>query len=394
MSTSVPLYVSPDEAEAHGLLARGRRRLGWMRDRWAGRLAAAGVSPALLAHRYRRHVPAEAAGEVEEIHPTRTVEAALPFTIAERAGLCADPGWFGFAFRDVPVRTAGPTQVLTLHDARLLAGQTATGDFAPAILDAAGRSLDLREIRFRPVHAPLAARAPDLRRPRAVWIAERVFDNYAHWFTAHLGKLVLLRERGLLGDLVLPADRPAWLDASLARIGAAPAAELPRGHVLAADELVVVSCDRFRPELLGPARDAAADPPGGPDARVFVSRRSARGRRLVNEEGLSPLLTRRGFEAVEMERLTWSEQVALMARTRVLLAPHGAGLTNMLFCAPGTTVIEIADPAYPNPNFYAMAAALGHRYGLVPGRGVGSGHPLRQDLAVETGVLEAALDLA
>ena len=393
MALGGPLYVPPGEAEAASLVARARRRLGWMRDRWGARAAAAGLPPVVLAQRYRRHVPAEAAAAVRnEVHPARTVAAPLPVTGQGRQALSADPGWFGFSFRDVPARAAAATEVLTLTGARLLAGADAAGEFAPAILDARGRSLDLREIRFRPFHASLANRAPDLRRRRAVWIAERVFDNYAHWFTAHLGKLVLLRDRGMLADLVLPADRPAWLDASLARIGAAPAAELPRGGVLAADELVVVACDRFRPELLGPARDAVSDPLGGPDARVFVSRRSARGRRLVGEDALMPLIARHGFEAVEMERLSWTDQVALMARTRVMLAPHGAGLTNMLFCAPGTTVIEIADPAYPNPNFYAMAAALGHRYGLVAGRGTGSGHPLRQDLAVEADMLAAALE--
>jgi hypothetical protein len=393
MAAGGPVYVLPGEAEAAGFAARVRRRLGWMRSRWFGRAAAAGLSPALLGQRYRRHVPAEeAAVSRDEVHPRRTVAAPLPVTGQGAEALAADPGWFGFSFRDVPSRAAAPTEVLTLAGVRLLAGATAAGDFAPAILDPAGRSLDLREIRFRPFHAPLVGRAPDLRRRRAVWIAERVFDNYAHWFTAHLGKLVLLRDRGMLDDLVLPADRPAWLDASLARIGVAPATELPRGGVLAADELVVIACDRFRPELLGPARDAAADPPRGPEARVFVSRRSARGRRLLGEAELVPVLARHGFDMVEMERLSWEDQVALMARTRVMLAPHGAGLTNMLFCAPGTTVIEIADPAYPNPNFYAMAAALGHRYGLVAGRGVGPGHPLRQDLTVETAALAAALE--
>ena len=290
------LYVPPGEAEAAGPLARARRRLGWMRNRWFGRAAAAGLPPAVLGAALPPPRPGRgAAAAREEIHPARTVAAPLPLTGQGRQALAADPGWFGFSFRDVPARAAAPTEVLTLAGARLLAGADAGGDFAPAILDAAGRSLDLREIRFRPFHAPLVGRAPDLRRRRAVWIAERVFDNYAHWFTAHLGKLVLLRDRGLLTDLVLPADRPAWLDASLARIGVAPADELARGGVLAADELVVVACDRFRPELLGPARDAAAGPaqqPGRPGLRQppLRPRPAARGRGRADAAAFAPWL--------------------------------------------------------------------------------------------------------
>lgn len=392
MAKTVPLYVTPDLAEAAGPLARLRRRLGWWGQRAGGRLAATGLPAPLLGERYRRHVPAEAAAAREIVHPRRCVAAALPLTVSDAGMLPSDAGWFGFSFRDVPARPAGPTEILRLGDVRLLAGATAAGDFAPAILDAEGRSLDLREIRFRPFHAGLVRQGVDLHRPRVVWIAERVFDNYAHWFTAHLGKLVLLRDRGMLDDLVLPADRPAWLDASLARIGVEPAAELPRGAALRADEMILVACDRFRPELLSAARRAAADPPTDANARIFVSRRSARGRRLLGEDVLEPLLERYGFESVEMERLPWEAQVACMSRTSVILAPHGAGLTNMLFCPAGATVVEIADPAYPNPNFYAMAAALGHRYAIIAGRGVGDGHPLRQDLAVDMQVLAAALE--
>ena len=38
---------------------------------------------------------------------------------------------------------------------------------------------------------------------RATWITERVYDNHSHWLTAHLPKLLMLRARGELGDVVL-----------------------------------------------------------------------------------------------------------------------------------------------------------------------------------------------
>ena len=54
----------------------------------------------------------------------------------------------------------------------------------------------------------------------------------------------------------------------------------------------------------------------------------------------------------------------------------------MIFCAAGTHVVEIADTGYPNPNFYALAAAMGHPYWLIDAKGVGPGHALDRDLSV------------
>ncbi|MGE3178207.1 MAG: hypothetical protein AB7O32_12120, partial [Vicinamibacterales bacterium] len=68
-----------------------------------------------------------------------------------------------------------------------------------------------------------------------------------------------------------------------------------------------------------------------------------------------------------------------------------AGLTNMLFCPPGTDVIELADLTFPNPNFYALASAAGLRYWLVPGEGIGDGHPLQRDLRADVRGLRECL---
>jgi capsular polysaccharide biosynthesis protein len=154
--------------------------------------------------------------------------------------------------------------------------------------------------------------------------------------------------------------------------------------------LTLLETDRFRPELIRSVRDGFARP-GAARRRVFVTRRSARGRRLREEEALLAALAPRGFEAVAMETLTFDQQVSLMGETEAIVAPHGAGLTNMIFCPPGATVVEIADADYPNPNFYALAAALVHDYRIVGARGIGSGHALDRDLSVDPDHVVAAL---
>lgn len=393
MSRSI--YVIPDIAERQGM----RKRAAFWRD-WAfGKVGAPlvdrGLPPALLGHRFRRSVPAHiAASQTQVVHKEGTLQAEVAGGFPDRDALISDPGWWGFSFRDVPERRLQPTRILTFEDARVLSlrvGQS--NDFTPAVI-VGGYSAEMREIRYRPAHAELVNRPPDLVMDEALWIAERVFDNYSHWFSAHLPKLEMLRRLGALDHLILPAKRPRWIDDSLRRIGIERTnfTELETPAVLQAKKLRMVECDRFRPELLRQARERTLSSDSHPDRRVFISRKMALGRTLLEEERIEPLLKAKGFELVAMEALSFDEQVNLMSRTETLMAPHGAGLTNMLYCPEGARIAEIADPAYPNPNFYAMAAALGHRYHYIAGKGVGDGHPLRHDLSVRIELVEAFLD--
>jgi len=327
---------------------------------------------------------------LEEVHPEAHATNPLPRNVADRDDLPDDPGWFGFSFRDVPERLSGRTALATLPGATVVTFNDPERDrFWPALLTADARSVHLREMRFRPGHGNALRRAGSpVRVKKATWFLERVYENYSHWLTAHLPKLVLLKERGALDDLVLPARRNPVIDASLRMLGIDPARSRVHdpARQLRADELTVMETDRFRPELLQPVRDHLGRFPGAsPWRRIFVSRSRARIRRLVNEEECLPLLLSAGFEPVHMEQLRFEEQIRLMGETRILLAPHGAGLTNMMFCQPGSHVVEIADPAYPNPNFYALAAAMGLNYWMVGGRLVPEAgrRQLDQDLRVD-----------
>jgi capsular polysaccharide biosynthesis protein len=113
----------------------------------------------------------------------------------------------------------------------------------------------------------------------------------------------------------------------------------------------------------------AGESSGGTERRrrLFISRSASRNRRLVNEEEIWAQLEPRGFEYVLAENLDFAEQVAMFANAEAVVAPHGAGLTNLVFCAPGTRVIELF-PSRTVDCYYRLSTDLDLEYAYVKTR--------------------------
>jgi hypothetical protein len=110
----------------------------------------------------------------------------------------------------------------------------------------------------------------------------------------------------------------------------------------------------------------ASFPPSGkgpePGAGLYISRRGAAKRRVENEPEVEAFLASRGIRAVSLETLSFQQQVDLFAAARIVVAPHGAGLSNLAFCKPGTRVIEIFPPNEAPPCYWAISAQCGLTY--------------------------------
>ena len=63
-----------------------------------------------------------------------------------------------------------------------------------------------------------------------------------------------------------------------------------------------------------------------------------------------------------MEDESFKNQILMMTSVSVVIAPHGAGLTNILFAPVGTTVIELLPKYYPPHLFWELSCLCGHRY--------------------------------
>jgi capsular polysaccharide biosynthesis protein len=90
--------------------------------------------------------------------------------------------------------------------------------------------------------------------------------------------------------------------------------------------------------------------------RIYLSRAKASGRRMLNEEEIWPILSSRGFLRVTLEDLSLADQIGLFAEAEAIVAPHGAGLTNLAWCPPKTKVVEIFSPLYVNLCYWAMSS--------------------------------------
>jgi len=270
--------------------------------------------------------------------------------------------------REAHVRRLEGTVVerLVPRFAAVLAGGRVTHD-SGIVFSAAGRILtDVSglgigsDLPTNPLHLSYLPRPRRLRGVVAVLSTGRS-ENYYHWMTEALPRLELYERAGVAIDLFYAPTRHAFHRESLALLGIPPARVLPATGTahFEADGLVVAPLDdvlaREKIEYLAERLGAAARCTGASGPRLFVARRGRRSRAIVNESAVIAALEPLGFIPCRLETLPLGAQVAAFRGAECVVAPHGAGLTNLAFCRPGTRVVEIGTPYRPWSCFWEIA---------------------------------------
>ncbi len=65
--------------------------------------------------------------------------------------------------------------------------------------------------------------------------------------------------------------------------------------------------------------------------KLYITRRGSSWRRLLNDPEISTFLENQGFTTVAPEKMTFAEQVSLFRNARVIVAPDGSALNNLMF---------------------------------------------------------------
>ena len=229
------------------------------------------------------------------------------------------------------------------------------------------------------------ASRPHARLSDAVHLMAGNLENYFHWLMDVLSRLdpQICQRAGSQPQpvLLVPQPQHSWQQQSLDLLptAAIPTMRLDARAVVAVERLIAVPSLNGggffpHPAALRPfhAWRARLDPdvapaPGRRNRRIYISRQDSDQRRLVNEAAVIGTVRAAGFEVVSLTGMDVAAQVRLFSASSRVIAPHGAGLTNIVFCRPGAAVLELHMDGYVQWAFRRLAGLAGLRYGCVIG---------------------------
>lgn len=130
-----------------------------------------------------------------------------------------------------------------------------------------------------------------------------------------------------------------------------------------------------------------------PFRKIYVSRQDASRRPLKNEDVIIDIMKAKGFEVVECSSLTVTQQKQLFSECKIVVAPHGAALTNVVWMSPGTMLFEFMPNEVANPCFRDFARQLGINYSNIPAFGSTDGGPSwRAAIQIDMDLFNEALE--
>ena len=98
---------------------------------------------------------------------------------------------------------------------------------------------------------------------------------------------------------------------------------------------------------------------------IYVSRTRTSRRKLSNELALQSELEKLGLEIVYAESLTLEEQIQTFRSARIVVGPHGAGLSNLVWSDNNCSVFEIFPFSVFNDCYARLATSCGMAYDYV-----------------------------
>jgi capsular polysaccharide biosynthesis protein len=232
----------------------------------------------------------------------------------------------------------------------------------------------------------------------AVFIGDSfAFSNYAHWTLDWLPRLRWIREHCDLAEAAIVFNKkPTRFNiAMLEKLGfkrenvIAPDAHEPTFLIQVRNVYTTNQAREFRHGAYAGAAWAIEflrDSFQQKERSAFdyglklVIMRGQRG--LTFSDVVRRELERRGFIFVRPELLDHNSQVELFANASAVIATHGAGLSNLAFCQPGTKVLELFNKTLSTHAFYTIAEFGGLDYSCAvtdPLEPAKSGKPIDDD---------------
>jgi len=219
----------------------------------------------------------------------------------------------------------------------------------------------------------------------SVLLASTGGNTFHHWMMDVLPRLGILEEIQIKAPdhYLINSAREAFQRESLEILGISAAKWVGLGERTAfqCETLLLPSlpcasghptrraCEFLRKKFLPASRVR----PGKTGRKILLGRADTQSRQVEKWESIRRALLAEGFEEILPSRMSLREQALVFHGADWVVGIHGAALTNLVFCRPGTKVVELFGWNYVNPCYRDLCSVAGLEHHGVVGRGPGEG---------------------
>ncbi|GDX36016.1 hypothetical protein LBMAG18_05270 [Alphaproteobacteria bacterium] len=186
---------------------------------------------------------------------------------------------------------------------------------------------------------------------KIIHVANEYYSNFFHWHEI-LQKIILLKEQNILKDslIILPskAKKIKFIIESLKLIGIddKDLIFIKKKSYLRVRDLFFVNHRGLDFDLINRLRDhlrmAIKSSQINYGDKIYISRAKQKLRFVENEKKVLEILEKYNFKKVIMEDHSYQEQLSICANAKYLVAPHGAGITNIITMVKNSSVLELS----------------------------------------------------
>ncbi len=193
-------------------------------------------------------------------------------------------------------------------------------------------------------------------------------SNYFHWLCQILPRIKLLQENGIdwskINKILIPEIRGDFVKHSLKSLNV-PIEKIieTKKNDLYSFESLIIPCkpnnhiyvSRWSIEFL---KSTFLKKNSEQKDKIYIKRKEAQGRNIINEEEILPILKEKGYKAIYLEDYNIFEQARIFNAAKSIISPHGAALGNLVFCQQGTHFLELFNVSHFHCLYWNFANIL------------------------------------
>ncbi len=213
-----------------------------------------------------------------------------------------------------------------------------------------------------------------------ILITDEWSKNYCHWLWEALSKLIIIKEKFPEATLLLPKSylKINFIMKSLEVFGFNQnnILTIPGKSRLRVKNLAMIFCIsiltpgyyaflKFREVSQALLSYHQKNLKTNFGERIYISRSNPKRstiRKATNEAEVTKLLVNYNFKIVYMEDFSFLEQISISNSAKFIVAPHGAGITNVMFSEPTCHLVELVNKKWSKTCFAEMCDKVGIDY--------------------------------